>query len=83
MLCAGDEFCRTQNGNNNAYCQDNEISWLSWEHGARAKSLLIFTQKLLALRRAHPIFRRPKFFEGRPIRGANIKDIMWFSSTGG
>jgi glycogen operon protein len=82
MLCAGDEFCRTQNGNNNAYCQDNEISWLSWEHDARAKSLLIFTQKLLALRRAHPIFRRPKFFEGRPIRGANIKDIMWFSSTG-
>src|SRR6202140_1737268 len=82
MLCAGDEFCRTQNGNNNAYCQDNEISWLSWEHDARANSLLTFTQKLLALRRAHPIFRRPKFFQGRPIRGANIKDIMWFSSTG-
>jgi isoamylase len=82
MLCAGDEFCRTQNGNNNAYCQDNEISWLSWEHDAPAKSLLTFTQKLLALRRAHPIFRRPKFFQGRPIRGANIKDIMWFSSTG-
>jgi isoamylase len=82
MLCAGDEFCRTQNGNNNAYCQDNEISWLSWEHDARAKSLLTFTQKLLALRRAHPIFRRPKFFQGRPIRGANTKDIMWFSSTG-
>lgn len=82
MLCAGDEFCRTQNGNNNAYCQDNEISWLSWEHDTRAKSLLAFTQKLLALRRAHPIFRRPKFFQGRPIRGANIKDIMWFNSTG-
>jgi isoamylase len=82
MLCAGDEFCRTQNSNNNAYCQDNEISWLSWEHDARANSLLTFTQKLLALRRAHPIFRRPKFFQGRPIRGANIKDIMWFCSTG-
>jgi isoamylase len=82
ILCAGDEFCRTQKGNNNAYCQDNEISWLSWEHVSREKSLLAFTQKLLALRRAHPIFRRPKFFQGRPIRGANIKDIMWFNATG-
>jgi glycogen operon protein len=82
MLSAGDEFCRTQRGNNNAYCQDNEISWLSWEHDDRAKSLLGFTRQLLALRRDHPIFRRPKFFQGRPIRGANIKDIMWFNSTG-
>src|SRR5260221_622018 len=82
MLSAGDEFCRTQSGNNNAYCQDNPISWLSWEHDARAKSLLTFTCKLLALRRAHPVFRRPKFFQGRPIRGATIKDIMWFNSTG-
>jgi isoamylase len=82
MLCAGDEFCRTQFGNNNAYCQDNPISWLSWEHDARAKSLLTFTRELLTLRRAHPVFRRPKFFQGRPIRGAKIKDIMWFNSTG-
>jgi glycogen operon protein len=82
MLCAGDEFCRTQGGNNNAYCQDNPISWLSWEHDGRAKSLLEFTRALIALRRAHPIFRRPKFFQGRPIRGTTIKDIMWFNSTG-
>jgi isoamylase len=82
MLSAGDEFCRTQSGNNNAYCQDNPISWLSWDHDARAKSLLTFTSKLLALRRAHPVFRRPKFFQGRPIRGATIRDIMWFNSTG-
>jgi glycogen operon protein len=82
MLCAGDEFCRTQGGNNNAYCQDNPVSWLSWEHDARAKSLLDFTRALVAQRRAHPIFRRPKFFQGRPIRGATIKDIMWFNSSG-
>ena len=82
MLCAGDEFCRTQHGNNNAYCQDNKISWLSWELDERANSLLVFTRRLLALRRAHPIFRRPKFFQGRPIRGATVKDIMWFNSTG-
>src|SRR3984893_8629941 len=67
MLCAGDEFCRTQNGNNNAYCQDNEISWLSWEHDARANSLLTFSRELLAFRRAHPVFRRPKFFQGRAL----------------
>jgi isoamylase len=82
MLCAGDEFCRTQHGNNNAYCQDNKIGWLSWELDERANSLLVFTRRLLALRRAHPIFRRPKFFQGRPIRGATVKDIMWFNSTG-
>jgi len=82
MLCAGDEFCRTQLGDNNAYCQDNPISWLSWEHDVRAKALLNFTRELLALRRMHPVFRRPKFFQGRPIRGATIKDIMWFNSTG-
>jgi isoamylase len=82
MLCAGDEFCRTQGGNNNAYCQDNPVNWLSWEHDARAKSLLDFTRALIAPRRAHPIFRRPKFFQGRPIRGVTIKDIMWFNSSG-
>jgi hypothetical protein len=64
MLCAGDEFGRTQGGNNNAYCQDNPVSWLSWEHDARAKSLLDFTRALIAQRRAHPIFRRPKFRTG-------------------
>jgi isoamylase len=80
MLCAGDEWARTQHGNNNAYCQDNEISWLSWEHKQRA--LFDFTKKLIELRRDHPVFRRPKFFQGRRIRGSEIKDVMWFNPGG-
>ncbi|MDD5348590.1 MAG: glycogen debranching protein GlgX [Chthoniobacteraceae bacterium] len=82
MLTAGDEFGRTQGGNNNAYCQDNEVSWLSWERGTEAKHLQHFVSRLIHLRRAHPIFRRPKFFQGRKIRGSEIKDIMWFSPQG-
>ncbi len=82
MLCAGDEWGRTQNGNNNAYCQDNEISWLNWERDEKQKELLEFTKKLIALRRDHPVFRRPKFFQGRRIRGSEIKDVMWFNPGG-
>jgi glycogen operon protein len=82
MLLAGDEWARTQNGNNNAYCQDNELSWLSWEHNAEQKQLLGFTKKLIQLRRDHPVFRRPKFFQGRRIRGSEIKDVMWFNPGG-
>ncbi len=82
MLTAGDEFGRTQNGNNNAYCQDNALSWLTWQRDAASQSLLDFTQRLIQLRRSHPIFRRPKFFQGRKIRGSEIKDIMWFSPQG-
>ena len=63
MITAGDEWARTQQGNNNAYCQDNEISWLNWEHGEEQKSLLEFTKNLIRLRREHPVFRRPKFFK--------------------
>jgi isoamylase len=80
MLCAGDEWARTQHGNNNAYCQDNEISWLSWEQ--KQNALLDFTKKLIELRRDHPVFRRPKFFQGRRIRGSEIKDVMWFNPGG-
>ncbi|MDQ6912958.1 MAG: glycogen debranching protein GlgX, partial [Verrucomicrobiota bacterium] len=72
MICAGDEWARTQKGNNNAYCQDNEISWLNWEHSEEQKDLLEFTKKLIQLRREHPVFRRPKFFQGRRIRGSEI-----------
>jgi isoamylase len=82
MLLAGDEWARTQNGNNNAYCQDNELSWFAWEHNAEQQELLEFTKKLIQLRRDHPVFRRPKFFQGRRIRGSEIKDVMWFNPGG-
>jgi glycogen operon protein len=67
MLCAGDEWARTQHGNNNAYCQDNEISWLTWDRTEEQEQQLDFTKKLIKLRHDHPVFRRPKFFQGRRI----------------
>jgi len=82
MLTAGDEYGRTQNGNNNAYCQDNETSWLTWTHDGDSERLLDFTSRLIQLRHQHPIFRRPKFFQGRRIRGGEIKDIMWLTPKG-
>jgi isoamylase len=82
MITAGDEWARTQNGNNNAYCQDNEISWLTWERTDEQNQLLEFTKKLIQLRHDHPVFRRPKFFQGRRIRGSEIKDVMWFNPGG-
>jgi isoamylase len=78
MLLAGDEIGRTQHGNNNAYCQDNEISWLDWEHVN--ESLLEFTQRLIALRREHPVLRRRHWFQGRPIRGTI--DLGWVKPDG-
>ena len=84
MICAGDECGRTQRGNNNAYCQDNGISWFDWSRLAdpESKRLLEFTRRLILLRHDHPIFRRPKFFQGRRIRGSDVKDVMWFSPAG-
>jgi glycogen operon protein len=82
MLCGGDEFGRTQDGNNNAYCQDNELSWFNWERSEEQNQLLEFTRGLIELRRRHPVFRRPKFFQGRRIRGSEIKDVMWFNPGG-
>ena len=82
MLCAGDEFARTQLGNNNAYCQDNEISWIDWSKREQEKELFEFTCRLIQLRCDHPVFRRPKFFQGRRIRGSEIKDVMWFNPGG-
>ncbi|MEA3212379.1 MAG: isoamylase [Chthoniobacter sp.] len=82
MIVGGDEFARTQNGNNNAYCQDNEISWFNWEHADWQKNLTAFTARLIALRKEHPIFRRPRYFQGRRIAGAGLKDLMWFDTTG-
>ncbi|NDK57491.1 glycogen debranching protein GlgX [Pontibacter fetidus] len=80
MLVAGDEMSRTQNGNNNAYCQDNEISWLNWEKAD--KQLLDFTQKLIALRKQHPVFCRRRWFQGTPIKGLGVEDIAWFLPDG-
>ena len=82
MLTAGDEYGRSQNGNNNAYCQDNELSWLAWEWDKKGKLLQGYTRELIKLRHAHPVFRRPKFFQGRKIRGQDVKDIMWFHTDG-
>ncbi|WP_286849844.1 glycogen debranching protein GlgX [Sphingobacterium sp. UBA7253] len=76
MLVAGDEHGRTQQGNNNAYCQDNEISWLNWDNVD--VSLLDFTKKLIHFRREHPVFCRRKWFQGLPIRGTGVEDIAWF-----
>nr|WP_317175572.1 hypothetical protein [Pontibacter beigongshangensis] len=80
MLMAGDEFGRTQKGNNNAYCQDNETSWLDW---AKAdEELLAFTRKLIGLRGDHPVFSRRRWFQGQPIRGMGVEDIAWFQPDG-
>ena len=82
MLCGGDEMGRTQRGNNNAYCQDSEISWVDWTLGKPQQSLLTFTKALIALRQQHPVFRRRRFFQGRRIRGAEVKDLYWLRPDG-
>ena len=80
MLVAGDEMGRTQGGNNNAYCQDNAISWLDWEH--TDAELVAFVRRLIGLRRSHPVFHRRHFFQGQSIHGADIKDIHWLKPDG-
>ena len=82
MLLAGDEFGRTQLGNNNAYCQDNFLSWIDWNLDAEQQLLLDFVRALIHLRRTEPVFRRRHFFQGRPIHGNEIKDIYWLRSDG-
>lgn len=82
MLCGGDEIGRTQQGNNNAYCQDNELSWHDWELTAEGRNLLGFVRQLIALRHQHPVFRRRRFFQGRKIHGSEIKDIVWLRPDG-
>jgi isoamylase len=82
MLLAGDELGRTQQGNNNAYCQDNEISWVNWELDERAEGLVDFTRGLLALRAAHPVLRRRDFYQGQKLHGSDLKDIEWFTADG-
>lgn len=76
MLVAGDEISRTQKGNNNAYCQDNEISWLDWANADA--DMLEFVRRLIELRRSHPVFCRRRWFQGQRIRGTGVEDIVWF-----
>ena len=82
MICGGDEIGRTQRGNNNAYCQDSEISWYDWNLSDAHKDLLEFTRRLIHIRKRHPSLRRRQFFRGRRIRGADVKDITWLRNDG-
>ena len=82
MLQAGDELGRTQQGNNNAYCQDNELSWIDWELDAGRTQLLEFARFVIQLFHQHPVLRRRKFFQGRRIRGSEIRDLGWFRADG-
>ncbi|HLG71421.1 MAG TPA: glycogen debranching protein GlgX [Chloroflexota bacterium] len=80
MLLGGDEIGRTQQGNNNAYCQDNELSWLDWQQAD--EDLLEFTRSLVQLRKDHPVFHRRKWFQDRPLRGPDVNEIAWFRPDG-
>jgi isoamylase len=82
MLTAGDEMGKTQRGNNNAFVQDNALSWLDWELDQERKALLDFTSDVFAFRRRHPVFRRPGFFKGQRVGDSELKDIAWFHRDG-
>jgi glycogen operon protein len=82
MIYAGDPIGHSQMGNNNAYCQDNPTSWLNWNLQPHDRDLLAFVQRMINLRNRHPVFRRRRFFQGRPIKGANVKDLLWLSPGG-
>jgi glycogen operon protein len=82
MLLAGDEVSRTQGGNNNAYCQDNEINWLDWNWDDGKWRLLNFAKRMIALRRSHPVLRRRDFFKGVPVGTHGRKDVAWLKPDG-
>jgi glycogen operon protein len=82
MLFAGDELSHTKNGNNNTYCQDNELAHLNWNLDERKKAFLNFVRKCTRIWQEEPVLRRSKFFQGRPIRGGEVKDITFFSPDG-
>src|SRR4051795_1223319 len=82
MLSGGDELCRSQGGNNNAYCQDNEISWTDWTATPERVEFLEFTRRIIRLWKDYPVLRRRKFFQGRRIRGADVLDIAWLDPAG-
>jgi glycogen operon protein len=82
LLLGGDELSHTLNGNNNAYCQDNELTWLNWDLDERQQRFLEFARMVTDIRREQPVFHRRNFFLGRLIRGAGIQDISWFNANG-
>jgi glycogen operon protein len=82
MINGGDEFRRTQHGNNNAYCQNNEISWYDWSFVEKYREVHRFTQAVIALRQAHPVFRRTEFFTGHDIDGDQFPDVHWYNAEG-
>ncbi len=82
MLLGGDELSRTQQGNNNTYCQDNELTWFDWKLDDEKQDFLEFVRYIIQLYRQQPVLRRRRFFQGRSIRGEDIKDIMWFAPGG-
>jgi len=83
MISHGDEIGRTQRGNNNAYCQDSELSWMDWSMCETNADLLDFTRAVVAMRRRHPVFRRRRFLAGQPIRsGEQVRDIAWLTPAG-
>jgi len=82
MILGGDEFGRTQRGNNNAYCQDNEVSWYDWTLAEKNASLLRFVREIIAFRRRHPAFMRPEFYSGKEAAYNGIPDINWFTQDG-
>ena len=82
MIRGGDELSHSQQGNNNAYCQDSEISWLNWVLSADEQDFLEFCRKVVAVWRDHPVFQRRHFFQGRAIRGGDVRDITWLTALG-
>jgi glycogen operon protein len=82
MISHGDEIARTQRGNNNAYCQDNEITWIDWELDERRVELLEFTRKVLAIRQSNPVLRRRRFFRGQAVGESGAKDLTWLRADG-
>jgi isoamylase len=82
MILAGDELSQTHNGNNNVYCQDNELAWLDWNLDDRRQAFLDFARRVTRIWRSQPVLQRRKFFIGRPIRGSEVKDIAWYGPDG-
>jgi glycogen operon protein len=82
MIHGGDELSTSHSGNNNPYCQDNEMTWLNWQLTPDRQQFLEFTKRVIALRHRHPVLRRRRFFQGRSIRGAGVKDLAWFDPAG-
>ena len=82
MLLGGDELSRSQGGNNNAWCQDNELSWYDWSEQPGREAMREFTRRLIRLRHDHPVFRRARFLRGRELKGSGLPDVWWFRPDG-